>query len=166
MARIFHISDHRPHAGSQEQCRCGTAQARQNFFSKELADLESDPRHRRILRLEDLANCFPERTGKRDVQWDYIYSSGLLTTLPQVAAMQVVRKAVSCLKPGGHSIFANITFKPGDPACSACACRRWIYRTEYDMADLVRAVPDEMVSGQAVFRDASGLNVYLELHRR
>jgi hypothetical protein len=31
---------------------------------------------------------------------------------------------------------------------------------------LAKGVPDDIISGQAVFHDASGLNVYLELHRR
>jgi hypothetical protein len=166
LARIFQIEDFRRNAELREQCSCGAARDRQEFFSRELADLESGDSHRNILSLEDLHDCFPNRTRKRTQQWDYIYSGGLLATLPQVAARQVVRKATSCLKRGGHALFANITFRPGESACSACACRRWIYRTEYDMTDLARGVPDDIVSGQAVFRDAAGLNVYLELYRR
>jgi len=166
VGRIFQINDYRRDAESRYRCNCGAARAREEFFSRELADLESEAFHRHILGLEDLRNSFSTPARKRSQQWDYIYSRSLLATLPQVAARQVVRKAASCLRPGGNLLFANISFTPGEPGCGVCASRRWIYRTEYDMSDLTRGVPDEMVSGQAVFRDASGLNVYLELYRR
>ncbi len=163
LARIFQIDQYRRRGESREHCHCGAARARQDFFSKELA--QSGSCHRRILRLEDVRNCFPETARKCGEQWDCIYSSDLLAGLPQVAAKQVVKKAASCLKPGGYLLFANATFKSGEPACSECARRGLNYRAELEMADLTRGVPDGIISGQIVFRDPYGLNVYLELHR-
>lgn len=147
------------------QCSCGATGARQDFFSKELGDFKSEFRGRGILRLEELQYSLSEAVGTRSPQWDYIYSSNLLATLPQAAAKQVVRKTASSLKPGGRLLFANLTLKPGAISCDTCASQQRVLRTEYDMADLTSAVPGRLISGQAVFRDPSGLNVYLELYR-
>jgi hypothetical protein len=161
---ILQIKDYRHEAEIENECSCHAAKARQEVFLRELADLESEACQ--ILRLENLQRPLPKRVRRPGQQWDYIYSSGLLATLPQVAARQVVRKATSCLKPGGHLLFANVIFKAGELGCPVCDSRRWVHRTEYDMSDLITRVPDNLVSGLAVFRDAPGLNVYLELYRR
>jgi hypothetical protein len=165
MGHIIQIEDNREDAALRGRCSCGATRAKQDFLSKELRDLKSEYRRRSILRLEDLQYSFSPGVRTRNPQWDYIYSSGLLATLPHAAAKQVVRKATSSLKPGGRLLFANVTFKPGENRCDTCASQQRVHRTEYDMADLAQAVPDRLVSGQAVFRDPSGLNVYLELYR-
>ena len=165
LGHVIQINDYRQDAVLRGQCSCGATRAREKFLSKELGDLESESRRNRILRLEDLHYSLSETLGTCSPQWDYIYSSGLLATLPQAAAKQVVRKTASSLKPGGRLLFANLSLKSGGISCDTCASQQRVRRTEYDMADLTNAVPGRLISGQAIFRDPSGLNVYLELYR-
>jgi hypothetical protein len=165
LGHIIQIKDYREDAVLRGRCSCGATPARQDFLSKELGDLKSESRRRAILRLEDLQYAFLKGARTRSPQWDYIYSGGLLATLPQAAAKQVVRKTASSLRPGGRLLFANVTLKTGENPCDACSSQQRVHRTEHDMADLTHAVPDRLVSGQAVFCDSSGLNVYLELYR-
>ncbi len=97
--------------------------------------------------------------------WDFIYSPDLLTGLPLVAARQVLRLATSRLKAGGRLLVANVCFNEQVQACRACGCSGRNYRSELEMAELTLDIPDQLIDGQAIFRDDSGLLVCLELYK-
>jgi hypothetical protein len=155
LGKIYRIDDYRP-----TRCYCDAAKARKNFFAAELAVLARGASP--VLHLDDEGwRSIASKVG----QWSVIYSSDLLSGLRLKSAQQFVKKAASALSPGGCLILANVALHDNVSACRSCAIPAKIYRTEGQMAELATGVPDEVIAGQSVFRDNSGLNVYLELHK-
>lgn len=142
-------------------CYCAAMRAGQEFFAKEVHELRGFVRRPYILLLDALDYGVPSSPHG----WDFIYSPGLLTGLPPVAARQVLKLATSRLKTGGRLLFANVCSNEQARACRGCGWSGRNYRTELDMAELTLDIPDHLISGQAVFSDNSGLLVCLELYK-
>ncbi len=149
----------------RKNCHCAAAQARQMLFSQEVEQTRADSASAHMLCLEDLNCRVAGEHWSGTPKWDLIYSSDLLSSLPKVAARQVLKTAAAVLKPGGRLLFANAAQYADFPACHFCSASK-IYRTELDMAELACHIPDDQIAGQAVFYDDARLNLYLEIHRR
>lgn len=142
-------------------CCCDAARLAHQVLAQELADLRRTVAKPEVLCLENLECGVPE--GGRG--WDFIYSSGLLASLPAVAAEQVVKAAVNRLNPGGRLIFANILFDAPLHLCRRCRAVARNYRTEPEMVALAAGLSTELVTGQTVFIDHARVNVFLELNK-
>ncbi len=142
-------------------CYCAAMCAGQEFFAKEVRELRRAVARPYILLLDSLDYGVPSSPHG----WDLIYSPGLLTGLPQVAARQVLKLATSRLKTGGRLLVANVCLKEQAQACRGCALSGRNYRSELDMAELTLDIPNHLIGGQAIFRDDSGLIVCLELYK-
>ena len=146
-------------------CGCDAARYRHDFLARELKRVRMENRQPGILRLEGLHLSPSMGVGKPGAGWDFIYSEDLLSHLPQAAAAQAVRLAFAHLRPGGRLLFANPSLCRGYAECAHCEPAGVVFRTELEMAELSIALPSFVFSSQAIFRDARGLNVYLELYR-
>ncbi len=172
MGQIYNIEDlrNRLQTGEAEACYCRAVLGSRGFFDQELIAIQEAFPHSRILCLDSLV--FPEKHGLLQVSyapsarnWDFIYSSDLLGRLPDPAAKQAVKAAWSGLRPGGRLLLANTCLADHISACPKCASPGRAYRTELELAEIVKDFPDTMLAGKAVFRDDTGLNVYLELSK-
>ncbi|HEX4165544.1 MAG TPA: hypothetical protein VHZ55_08720 [Bryobacteraceae bacterium] len=168
--KIYQIGDYRGRLNlaarnQNERCYCEALRCRQEFFTAELRESQVPRRWPNILRLESLEAGIPETPAPSSQGWDLIYSSELLTSLPTIAARQVVRIAASKLNPGGRLLLANVSLNTHVRQCCQCHGHGQTFRSELEMAELTRDLPDVLQTGQAIFRDYPGLNVYLELHK-
>lgn len=157
--KIYQIDEFRAH--KKFSCYCAAMRAAQEFFAKEVRELRRSVPKPFILLLDSLDYGVPSSPRG----WDFIYSPGLLTGLPPVAARQVLKLATSRLRAGGRLLFANVCSNEQAQACRACGWSGRNYRTELDMAELTLDIPEHLISGQAIFRDDSGLLVCLELSK-
>ena len=151
MAKLYRIEDYRKRWAASREPACTSrrpVRAVYAVLAKELAELRRTTPKPLVLSLQNLEAGVPFT----DAGWDFIFSTELLSTLPSVAACQVVKTAVARLKPGGRLLLTNRAAGPNQ-------------RDEEAMARLAASVPSTEIGGLAVFRDASGLNVFLELHR-
>lgn len=114
-----------------------------------------------VLCLENLDHGVPSIAGG----WDLIYSTGLLTGLPWVAARQILRTALFRLKPGGRLIFANVQADAHVIRCAACRRNSISGRTEFQMIELAAGLRPDVVAAQLVYSDGCGMNTFLELHK-
>ena len=167
--KIYQIGDYRGRLNltaraNAHHCYCEALRRRQEFFTAELRDTQVGGRWLNILRLESLESGVPESPASSASGWDLIYSSELLTGLPAIAARQVIRIAAGKLNPGGRLLLANISLNTQIRQCCHCSGHGQTFRSELEMAELTRDIPHLLESGQAIFRDCAGLNVYLELH--
>lgn len=159
VAQIFEIDQLR--ASRKRGCYCDAARAGREYFAGELGELRRTMPRPEVLCLESLEGGIPAvRCG-----WDFVYSAGLFTALPAVAARQVVKTVVSRLKPGGRLLIANIRADVHVERCPRCQEMAQNHRTELEMVDLAGDVPLNTVTGQVIFPDRTGLNVCLELHK-
>jgi hypothetical protein len=142
-------------------CRCAVALDRQNSIQLEIRDLKNARLGAQVVSLEDFLGdpANPRRF------WDLIYSASLLAAVPDVAAKQIIRAAAYRLKPGGYLLLANPILDSPSRLCDTCRDAGTIYRTESELAGLTQELPTNYFSDQVIFREASGNNVYLELHR-
>ena len=168
--KIYQIGDYRDRFSrvgrvALQRCYCDAVRYRQELFASELRGLEPKRRSFSILRLEDLESGIPDNPSRTHPGWDFIYSSELLSSLPAVAARQVIRSAAAKLNPGGRLLLANVSLNAQVRQCYLCHAEGQTYRTELELAELTRDIPEIANAGQAIFRDLQGLNVYLELHR-
>jgi hypothetical protein len=154
--KIYRIDEFR---AGMRRCFCNAARSRQEFLEKELLEFRLDALRPSLLQLESLEGGIPAGS------WDFIYSTELLSGLPQPAARQVIKALVSHLKPGGRLLIGNIKCGARLHSCSGCPNTGHVDRSELEMADLIREVPDSIIAGQVVFADPAALNVYLELYK-
>ena len=84
-------------------CYCDALRAAEQLTAKEVADLRRQERAA-VLRIEILGGGVPES----DHGWDVVYSVTLLASLPAIAARQVVKAAITRLKPGGRLLLSNV----------------------------------------------------------
>ncbi len=162
--KIFQIDEYKSGLNRRKEklsCYCAAMRAGQEFFAKEVHDLRRCMPKPSILLLDSLDYGVPSSPQG----WDFIYSPNLLAGLPLIAARQVLRLAISRLKAGGRLLVANVCCGEPGKAWRGCAFSGRNYRTELDMADLTLDIPDQLIDGQAVFRDDSGLLVCLELYK-
>jgi hypothetical protein len=169
LAKIFEIGRHSsPNYRNDNSlrllrahCQCAAALERQNSIQREIRDLGNTRLGAQVVSLED----FLEDPANSRRFWDLIYSASLLTAVPDVAAKQIVRAAAYRLKPGGYLLLANPILDSRSRLCDTCRDAGTIYRTESELAELTQELPIDRFSNQVIFREASGNNVYLELHR-
>ena len=127
----------------------------------ERADLRRRERSADVLRLGSLEAGVPQNAGG----WDLVCSSKVLAGLPAVAARQVVRAVVARLKPGGRVLLSSVAADAAIGECPYCRGAGRVRRIETDMIELASAVSPSVVGGHLIYRDAAGLNVFLELHK-
>jgi hypothetical protein len=114
-----------------------------------------------VLCLETLEDSVPLVPGG----WDLIFATGFFATLPDCAARQVLKHAVGRLCPGGRLLIANVRPEVKLARCPLCRKAGTNHRGEIEMIDLAKDLLLDSVTGQLIFRDRAGLNVYLELHK-
>ena len=168
MQNVYQIGDYRAHArpgAALRHCYCDAARYRQEFFTREISALHAERRSQAILRLECLEYGVPLSGVPGESGWDLIYSTELLSDLPLAAARQVVRISASRLRPGGRLLLANVSLHNRFRECPDCAKQAQAYRSELEMAELGHSLADGLFTGQTVFRDPQGMNVYLEIYR-
>jgi hypothetical protein len=159
VAQIYNVDQLAANRGLSLPCCCEAARQARNLISGELDELRRSLRKPMVLCLEQLEAGIPATCEG----WDLIYSTTLFSGLPSVAATQVVKTAVTRLKPGGRLLISNIRSQLR--SCPRCPAVERIYRSELEMAHLASGLASHVVVGQSVFRDRSGLNAYLELYR-
>ena len=169
MQNVYQIGDYKAHprgGAALRHCYCDAGRYRQDFFTNEMSALHAERRSQAILRLECLDYGVPLSGVPGESGWDLIYSTELMSELPVAAARQVVRIAASRLRPGGRLLLANVSLNNRFRECPDCAKQVQAYRSETEMAELADILSsDSLFTGQAVFRDPQGLNVYLEVYR-
>ncbi|MDQ2710994.1 MAG: class I SAM-dependent methyltransferase [Acidobacteriota bacterium] len=147
-------------------CYCDAPQVALDFILREVEEFRGTAGCPVVWEL-DARNGRPlQDLGKHSGGWDVIYSSNLLSGLCMRAAQQAVRKAVSRLRPGGRLLLSNVSLNAKVQACCVCSHPGMHFRTELELAELTRDIPERTFTGQAVFSDEFGLNAYLELHKR
>jgi len=142
-------------------CCCDARRIADEFLGNELSELRRTVRRPNVLCLENLDYGVPSIAGG----WDLVYSTGLLTGLPLIAARQVLKTALFRVKPGGRMIVANLLADARLTRCPSCRINTITGRTEFQMVELTQDLRPDLVGGQLVFKDEAGLNVYLELHK-
>ena len=147
-------------------CYCHAEQIGENFISKELEEFRRAVDQPAVLDLDSCNETALRDLGESSGAWDMIYSTRLLSRLRTPAARRVVKRAASRLKPGGRLLLANFSRDAQAQGCRICSHLGINFRTELDIAELTRSIPEPIFAGQAVFSDESKLNVYLELHVR
>ena len=168
MQNVYQIGDYRAQARvgrAFRRCYCDAVRYRQEFFTAEIGGLHSERKSQAILRLESLEYGVPLSGVPGESGWDLIYSTELLSELPLAAARQVVRIAASRLRPGGRLLLANVSLNTRFQECPDCAKQAQAYRSEWEMAELTHGLSEVPYTGQAIFRDPQGMNVYLEIYR-
>ena len=143
------------------RCYCDAARAAREYFSRQLTKIYSLVSKPRVLCLDTLEEGVPVVPGG----WDFVYSASLFTSLPESAAPQVVKSALSRLAPAGWLLIANVRSEICLHRCPLCQQSGSTHRGETSMIDLTKDLPLDAVTAQLVFGDRSGLNVYLELHK-
>ena len=142
-------------------CYCDALRTADELMAREVADLRRRERQAAVLRLESLHGGVPES----DQGWDLIYSVDLLASLPAVAARQVLKAAIARLRPGGRLLLANVCADVRLGECSDCKKISKVCRVESDMLDLASVVSAKVASGQLMYRDHKGSNIYLEIYK-
>jgi len=161
LADIFNIEEYRHRSRRAASCYCEAVKLARETVAAELHELYRAAERPRILALESLDAGIPAAESG----WDLIHSAELLNSLPAAAAMPVIKTAMSRLKPEGRLFMANLTAKARFEACPACRHKAKNYRNETEMSDLAGGLAEHFLTGQAIFRDPSGLNVFLEVYK-
>jgi hypothetical protein len=91
-----------------------------------------------------------------------IYAPNLLNELKETTAKRAVAALASVLKRGGRLLLTN--FSP-DLADWHYRAGQAHLRSEEEVSLLSQHIPDEQFMGQVVWRDTSGLLVFLEISR-
>ena len=158
---IREIRAARAQTQNSTRCYCDAARAAREYFSRQLTKLYSLVSKPRVLCLDTLEEGVPVVPGG----WNFVYSASLFSSLPESAARQVVKSALSRLAPGGWLLIANVRSEICLDRCPLCLQSGSTQRGETSMIDLTKDLPLDAVTAQLVFRDRLGLNVYLELHK-
>ena len=165
MAQILDIESlraTRTKAKASVCCYCDAARMAREHFARQLQDVYRSTARPRVLCLETLDDSIPVAAGGG---WDLIYSASFFAALPASAARQVLKHAVGRLCPGGRLLVANVRPEVKLARCPLCRKAGSNHRGEIEMIHLAKDLPLDTVTGQLIFRDRAGLNVYLELHK-
>ncbi len=161
MAKIYRIDEFRVETGvgSKPPCPCDAVQIGRDLLAREVMETRRTIGQPFILRLENLDHGVPTSAQG----WDLIYSIELLSSLSLPAARQLLKTATQRLKPGGRLLFGNVSPQAGLLSCRESPGQN--FRSEIEMAKLTQQIPEATIAGQTVFRDETGLNVFLEVYK-
>ena len=97
---------------------------------------------------------------------DLVYAAGLFDYLSEGLAVRLIRSLCAMLAPEGRLLLANYTpDSRGRAYMEAFMDWNLIYRDEAAMEALAAALPGGAIAQRAVYRDALGNVVYLDLTR-
>lgn len=99
-------------------------------------------------------------------RFDFVYAAGLFDYLTDPTACALAGRMVELTRPGGQLLIPNFA-----PCCPDRAYletfMEWnlIYRDEFDMAQLVEALPAAQIASYDIYSDPSGSIVYLLIRK-
>lgn len=134
-----------------------------DFLAKEMREMEMAKPGAKILSFEgrDLRDSMPVSPLEPDQteQYDLICVENLVEKLrTSDKARELMAALFSGLGPGGRLLVGSERECPKEDTLDPEHLK--------DIADLGSNIPDDEISGQAVFQDPTGTNVFLEVYKK